>query len=68
MVYSQVNVDEPVKSRHADGFAKSAEIKACESLVMRRTYVYSAVTRDEAQHRYRTFYGTVNVDHEIATG
>ena len=40
--------DEPVKSLISDGSVKSTEIKACESRGMRSTYVYSAVTRDEA--------------------
>ena len=43
-----LSFDEPVKSFISDGFVKSAEIKACESRGMRRTYGYSAVTRDEA--------------------
>jgi len=52
-------LDEPVKSPISDGFVKSAEIKACEPRGMRRTYGYSAVTRDEAKRRYRTFYGSI---------
>jgi len=40
-----------VKSHKSDGTVKSSRCKARESLGMRRTYQYAAVTKDEAQRR-----------------
>ncbi len=38
-----------VRSHKSDGTAESSRCKAHESLGMRRTYQYAAVTKDEAQ-------------------
>jgi hypothetical protein len=46
-----LNDDGPVKSHKSDGTVKSSRCKARESLGMRRTYQYAAVTKDEAQRR-----------------
>jgi hypothetical protein len=48
-----------VKSHKSDGTVKSSRCKARESLGMRRTYQYAAVTKDEAQRRRWTFYEAV---------
>jgi len=40
-----------VKSHNSDGTVKSSRCKARESLGMRCTYQYAAVTKDEAQRR-----------------
>jgi len=45
----KVNTDGLVKSHKSDGTVKSSRCKARESLGMRRTYQYAAVTKDEAQ-------------------
>jgi len=52
-------VDGIAKSHKSDGPVKSFRCKARESLGMRRTYQYAAVTKDEAQRRRWTFYETV---------
>jgi endo-1,4-beta-mannosidase len=44
-----------------DGTAKSFRCKARESLGMKRTYQYAAMTEDEAQRRRWTFYEAVNL-------
>jgi len=46
---SQINYDGLLKSHKSDGTVKSFRCKARESLGMRRTYQYAAVTKDEAQ-------------------
>ena len=45
------NIDGLVKSHKSGGTVKSSRCKARESLGMRRTYQYAAVTKDEAQRR-----------------
>ena len=57
-----LNLDGLVKSHKSDGTVKSSRCKARESLGMRRTYQYAAVTKDEAQRRRWTFYEAVNLD------
>ena len=49
------------KVMNIDGTVKSFRCKARESLGMKRTYQYSAMTKDEAQRRRWTFYEAVNV-------
>jgi len=49
-----------VKSHKSDGTVKSSRRKARESLGMRRTYQYAAVTKDEAQRRRWIFYEAVS--------
>ena len=44
-------LDGLVKSHKSDGTVKSSRCKARESLGMRRTYQYAAVTKNEAQRR-----------------
>ena len=44
-------LDGLVKSHKSDGTVKNSRCKACESLGMKRTYQYAAVTKDEAQRR-----------------
>ena len=44
-------IDGLVFSHKSDGTVKSPRCKARESLGMRRTYQYAAVTEDEAQRR-----------------
>ena len=56
-----LNQDELVKSQHLDGTVKSSRCKARESLGMRRTYRYAAMTKDEAQHSRWTFYKADNL-------
>jgi len=46
-----MKVDGLVKSHKSDGTVKSSRCKERESLEMRRTYQYAAVTKDEAQRR-----------------
>jgi hypothetical protein len=41
-----------VKSQKSEGTVKSSRCKARESLGMRRTYQYVAMTKDEAQSRH----------------
>ena len=50
-----------VRSHKSDGTVKSSGCKAHESLGMRRTYQYAAVTKDEAQRSRWTFYEAVKV-------
>ena len=47
--FDHSKVDGLVKSHRSDGTVKSSRCKARESLGMRRTYQYAAVTKDEAQ-------------------
>ena len=44
--------DDLVKSQKSDGTVKTSRCKARESLGMRRTYQYVAMTKDEAQSRH----------------
>jgi hypothetical protein len=53
-------MDDLVKSHKGDGTVKSCRCKARESLGMRRTYRYAAMTKDEAQHSRWTFYEAGN--------
>jgi hypothetical protein len=55
------NIKGLVKSHNSDGTVKSSRCKAHESLGMRRTYQYAAVTKGEAQRRRWTFYEAVNI-------
>ncbi len=48
---NKYNIDEFVKNHYLDGTVKSSRCKARESLGMRRTKKYAAVTKDEAQSR-----------------
>ena len=57
-----VIIDDLVKSQKSDGTVKSSRCKARESLGMRRTYQYVAMTKDEAQRRRWTFYEAVIID------
>jgi hypothetical protein len=52
-------INDLVKSQKSDGTVKSSRCKAHESLGMRRTYQYVAMTKDEAQRRRWTFYEAV---------
>jgi len=46
IMWTMLNIfDGLVKSNKSDGTGKSSRCKACESLVMRRTYQYAAVTK-----------------------
>jgi len=58
----KVKHDSLVKIRTLDGTVKSSGCKARESLGMRHTYQYAAVTKDEAQRRRWTFYEVVKHD------
>ncbi len=75
MVRMIIKVDDLAKSQKSDGTVKSSRCKARESLGMRRTYQYVAMTKDEAQRRPSallravslpngrwTFYEAVKVD------
>ena len=55
-------VNDLVKSQKSDGTVKGSRCKARESLGMRRTYQYVAMTKDEAQRRRWTFYEAVKVN------
>ncbi len=68
MVRMIIKVDDLSKSQKSDGTVKSSRCKARESLGMRRTYQYVAMTKDEAQRRRRTFYEAVKVDDEKCDG
>jgi spermidine/putrescine transport system permease protein len=57
-----MNCDEHVKSAKTDGPARSSKTKARESRVPRRTSCTPQGQRDEAQHRYWTFFGAINGD------
>ena len=61
-LFKKVNLDSLVRSHKSDGTVKSSRCKARESLGMRRTYQYAAVTKDEAQRRRWTFYEAVNLE------
>ncbi len=63
-----IKVDDLAKSQKSDGTVKSSRCKARESLGMRRTYQYVAMTKDEAQRRRWTFYEAVKVDDEKCDG
>ena len=59
--FGHSKADGLVKSHRSDGTVKSSRCKARESLGMRRTYQYAAMTKDEAQRRRWTFYEAVKV-------
>jgi hypothetical protein len=61
-VCRDLNFEGFIKSHKSDGTVKSSRRKARESLGMRHTYQYAAVTKDEAQRRRWTFYEAVNVE------
>jgi len=65
-LFDHSKTDGLVKSHKSDGTVKSSRCKARESLGMRRTYQYAAVTKDEVQRRRWTFYEAVKNDgHQI---
>jgi hypothetical protein len=62
----RVNINDLVKSQESGGTVKSSRCKARESLGMRRTYQYVAMTKDEAQRCRWTFYEAVNINTQPA--
>jgi hypothetical protein len=57
-------IDELVKVKKrskGNGFVKSSAGKARKSGGVRRTQVYAATTKDEAQRSIRTFYEVVRI-------
>jgi len=59
--FSDHKLDEAVKIWKSDGTVKGSRCKARKSDGMRRTYLYAAMTEDEAQHRRWTFYEAVKL-------
>jgi hypothetical protein len=55
----ELGINVLARSQKSDGTVKSSRCKARESLGMRRTYQYVAMTKDEAQRRRWPFYEAV---------